>query len=438
MTARVRVMFSSARFIALLCVSALLVSGCAGERKDVFAPLGQGSSNAKPLHMLVATTRGRATNQAELFSGERGQLLSLAEISISVPPASARQIGEVQWPKSMPGNPETDFVVTATDTLNPVTVRERLRQRLKQQGHGRVLLFVHGYNNKFADAVFRFAQISHDSGAPSLPILFTWPSRASALAYGYDKESANYSRDSLELAIRALFAEPSVKEIDILAHSMGNWVTLESLRQMAIRDGKLPAKIKNVMLAAPDVDVDVFGMQIARMGKPRPRFTLFASQDDRALAFSRRIQGGIDRLGQVDVAKEPLRSELAAQGVEVLDLTSLKGADSFNHGKFAESPPVVQFIGRRLAAGQELDDNKPSFGEHVSSLSTRAGAVAGLIVAAPLSVLDPDSSRTFGAQLNSALNNVEQRDDAQIRADARLHDFKAREQQLKLLEKKQP
>ncbi len=70
---------------------------------------------------------------------------------------------------------------------------------------------------------------------------------------------------------------------------MGNWLTLEALRQMAIRNDGLPKKFKNVMLAAPDVDVDVFRSQIEDMGSQHPRFTLFVSRDDRALAFSRRV-----------------------------------------------------------------------------------------------------------------------------------------------------
>lgn len=63
--------------------------------------------------------------------------------------------------------------------------------------------------------------------------------------------------------------------MSILAHSTGNWLALESLRQMAIRNGGLPKKFKDVMLAAPDVDVDIFGSQIADMGDQRPHFTLF-------------------------------------------------------------------------------------------------------------------------------------------------------------------
>jgi esterase/lipase superfamily enzyme len=109
--------------------------------------------------------------------------------------------------------------------------------------------------------------------------------------------------------------DPGVSEIDILAHSMGNWVALEALRSRYIRPSRATDKIKNVMLVAPDVDVDVFRTQIRRMGAKRPRFALFVSQDDRALALSRTIWGGMPRLGEVNPEQDPYRSELAPEQI---------------------------------------------------------------------------------------------------------------------------
>ncbi len=66
------------------------------------------------------------------------------------------------------------------------------------------MVFIHGFNNTYEDAVFRFAQIVHDFGAEVAPIMFTWPSRARLLDYVYDKESTNYSRTALENTFRYL------------------------------------------------------------------------------------------------------------------------------------------------------------------------------------------------------------------------------------------
>jgi esterase/lipase superfamily enzyme len=46
--------------------------------------------------MLVATTRS-PTEPSEMFSGARGPGLAFANITVSIPPESARRVGEVQW-----------------------------------------------------------------------------------------------------------------------------------------------------------------------------------------------------------------------------------------------------------------------------------------------------------------------------------------------------
>jgi esterase/lipase superfamily enzyme len=82
---------------------------------------------------------------------------------------------------------------------------------------------------------------------------------------------------------------------------MGTWLTVEALRQMAIRNGGIPAKIENVILAAPDLDVDVFRQQLADMGPKRPSIHRLRVRDDNALKVSRRISGNVDRLGAIDI-----------------------------------------------------------------------------------------------------------------------------------------
>ena len=203
-----------------------------------------------------------------------------------------------------------------------------------------------------------------------------WPSRGNLFAYGYDRESANLSRDGFEQLLDKLVGDPAVQEVDILAHSMGNWLVVETLRQMAIRDRRIPAKIDDVMLAAPDVDVDVFENEIADMGDPHPKFTLFASRDDKALALSRWIWGSDARLGAIDPKAEPYRSELAAEHVNVFDLTDIKSNDVVNHDKFVKSPELVQLIGKRLATGQTLSDGRASVADTV--LGAAAGGVGAL------------------------------------------------------------
>jgi esterase/lipase superfamily enzyme len=390
------------RALILSAVIALL-AGCASRPTNVLLPVADTSPSSSKINMLVATTRSRSSNPAEMYTGERGMAPSFADMTVSIPPASVRKVGEVAWPKKLPSNPATDFAVLKAEELSVQSAKDWLHASVRKSPDHSVLVFIHGFNNRFEDAVYRFAQIAKDTETSSAPILVTWPSRGSTLAYGYDRESTNYTRDAVELLFQYLARDPEVKEVSILAHSMGNWLALESLRQMAIRNGGLPAKFKNVMLAAPDVDVDVFRTQIADMGKQHPQFTLFVSQDDRALKVSRRVWGNIPRLGSIDPEQAPYKEELADNNVTVIDLTKIKSGDSLNHGKFASSPQIVQLIGARMANGQTLTDNRIGLGDTIVQATTgaaaAAGSAAGLVIAAPVAVVDQNTRENYGNEV---------------------------------------
>lgn len=398
------------RAVCVGVVAVLVLAGCGGRPEGVLAPVALTAQGTSLVDIGVATTRLRSDKPGVIFSGERGSQLDFANIVVSIPPEQVRKVGEVQWPKKLPGNPATDFVTVKAEDMTLAQAKTWFNKRIVKTPGRQALVFIHGFNNQFDDAVYRFAQIVHDSHSDVVPVLFTWPSRGSLLAYGYDRESTNYSRDALEKLLSSLAADPNVGEISILAHSMGNWVTIEALRQMAIRNGRIAPKIKNVMLASPDVDVDVFRSQMADIGAKRPNFTLFVSQDDRALAASRRIWGNVERLGQINPTLEPYKSQLAAENVTVIDLTDLKTADRLNHGKFAESPQVVQAIGLRLAQGQTITDSRIGLGDRIIAASAGAaatvGTAAGLVVAAPVAIVDPNTRKNFDQNVEAFGNQV--------------------------------
>jgi esterase/lipase superfamily enzyme len=395
---------------ALFCAG---LAGCGGRVEGVLLPVAGPVSSTNRVDMLVATTRMKSAVPGEMFTGERGLTPSYAEIVVSIPPEANRKVGEVQWPSAVPGNPATDFVTLSAKELTRPEARDRFHEMVRATPKHSVILFIHGFNNRFDDAVFRFAQIVHDSRVQAVPALFAWPSRGTVWAYGYDRESTNYSRDALEELLQVLAKDPSVGEVSVLAHSMGNWLTLEALRQMAIRNGRVNPKIRAVMLAAPDVDVTVFRRQIAQIGTSGPKFTLFVSQDDRALAISRRVWGNIPRLGAIDPTVEPYLTELSADKITVIDLTKLQSGDRLNHGKFAESPEVVQLIGSRLASGQTVTDSRVGLGDRIAGVATGAaatvGSAAGLVLSAPLVIIDPATRANYGAhagQLGESLSDT--------------------------------
>lgn len=399
--------------IALSLALALMASACAGRPSGVLQPAAHAVPTTARVAMLVATTRSRSSVPGEMFSGERGAAPSFADITVSIPNDGRRKVGEVAWPRKLPANPETDFATLKAEEINRETAILRLNRAVRASPDRSVLVFIHGFNNRFEDAVYRFAQIAHDSGTSSVPILMAWPSRGSVLAYGYDHESANYTRNAMEDLLQFLNRDNDIKEVSILAHSMGNWLALEALRQMAIRNGGLPAKFKNIMLAAPDVDVDVFHSQIADLGGTQPRFTLFVSGDDRALAASRRVWGNVSRLGSINPDQEPYKDELAQNAITVIDLTKVKAGDKLHHGKFASSPEIVRLIGARISDGQTLTDSRMGVGDHMIRIATdaaaTAGNTAGLVIAAPVAAIDPHTRANYTNQIKAISGTDESR-----------------------------
>ena len=266
-----------------------------------------------------------------------------------------------------------------------------LKQHLPR--NRRVLVFVQGFNTHFDDAVYRFAQIVHDCGVDAAPILFRWPSRGSVFEYVYDSESTNFSRDALEETLQRLARDPNVGEVIVMAHSMGAWLVTESLRQMAIRDGHVTPKLRNVIFASPDLDVDVFATQWRSMGPNRPRLTVFVSRSDHALRVSRRLAGNVERLGQIDPMAEPYHSALTNSGIVVIDLTGLRRPSQSR--EIRRQPRGRQLIGERLIAGQTISGSDVSLGERISEFATgvgeTVGGAAGVALSAPIAVLDPNT-----------------------------------------------
>ncbi|KQZ99496.1 hypothetical protein ASD64_14210 [Mesorhizobium sp. Root157] len=374
-----------------LVALALFVAGCAGPRShDLLAKTAvtaPASEIAATHQIFVATTRNKAmTEPRQVFDGDRSLTTSFASVDITIP--KTHKVGNIERPKgSASPDPAKHF------TASSVTFYEGAPQFAQavgadiQRRDERVLVFVHGFNNGFDDGIYRITQIAQDTNYTGTPVLFSWASSGKTTGYIYDKESANAARDDLEATLRML-AKTKVKSIDIIAHSMGTWVTMEALRQLAITgDRDLGGKLGYVVLASPDIDVDVFKKQMIRYGKPDKPFAILLSDDDRALKLSSLISGDKPRVGDYGDA-----ADLASYGVVVVDLTQAKSANRLNHAKFADNPILVQLLGTSLQTPAGLASPEEDFGQPVSNLGRgigqAVGSVADIVITTPFKVLN--------------------------------------------------
>lgn len=372
----------------LVIAGALVLSGCAGQAtRDLIAAavIAAPASEIAGRHdIFVATTRHKAERREEVFDGRRSPQVSYAKVDITVP--AIHKTGEIERRnKNQPADPAKFMVAESVTAYDEPAFAKALRADIARNG-GRALVFIHGYNTAFDGAVYRMTQIVHDAGYPGTPVLFTWASGGRTVDYVYDNNSASAARDALEATLR-LLAKSGAKRIDIIAHSMGNWVTMEALRQLAISgDRDLGNRLGDVVLASPDIDVDVFKSQMARYGVPDKPFILFLSSDDRALRISGLIAGSQPRVGDYGDA-----ADLAKLGVIAVDLSKVDSGDRLNHTKFADNPVLIKILGERLKQNSSLVSSQEEADQRAASLTRgitgTLTSAAEVIITTPLNVV---------------------------------------------------
>jgi esterase/lipase superfamily enzyme len=347
---------------------ALAVGGCAGQGRGLLIPVAKLPTEAQTRTILAVTTRGPAAElPGHLFSGERGDKARYASLTLSLP--KGRVPGSVPTDAESP-DPDKHIALVGARELDAAQFTGLARTELKTRR--RALVFTHGYNTQFDEAVVRLAQIVDDTGYAGLPILFSWPSRGGVRDYGYDKDSANFSRDAMAELFARLARDPGIAGIDIFAHSMGNWLTMETLRQLSIAgDRKTLERLGTIVLAAPDIDMDVFRTHMARLRLLAPRIVLYSSRDDYALNLSRRLFGGKIRAG----ANTDL-GQFRALGIDAHDLSQVAGGIGRNHNKAFGDGATIAAIGQAISIGagsarQEgysLSERIDTFGRSVTLL----------------------------------------------------------------------
>jgi esterase/lipase superfamily enzyme len=335
-------------------LAAALLTGCASESMRaidghmnnavslVSGP--QGEPSRVPL--FVASTR-----RGEGAADDGRAHFSLTAIGV---PQTHRP-GAVEKPSFGGADKSRHFTVLAKRNMDEEEFYGELAAHVSGRvGSSRdVLLYVHGFNTSLDESRFRLAQIVADGGFSGVPALFAWNSRGGLFNYESDKEAATVSRDALEKVLLSLAKTPGLGRVHVLAHSMGAWLTMETLRDAAISGHPdLDGRLGEVMLANPDIDLNVFRQQLGRID-PR-HVSIFVANNDRALSLSSRIAGARPRLGAMDTEKPEDKAELDRLGVAVHDISSFS-TDFIGHGAFAEAPDVVRKIGAHIAAPRAQD-----------------------------------------------------------------------------------
>jgi esterase/lipase superfamily enzyme len=334
------------RNLVSIFVLLVLVAACTDKSQVVMAP--EAAQIGTEHKAFVATLRAPA--ESGWFGGDRATSLAYLDVDVAVPPAHNGGKIRLSYTRT---DPTRFFTVTqrrdhATEAAFVSALRTQLRTQPK--GERDVMLYVHGYNNSFADGVFRTTQLMHDFDLPGVGVHYSWPSAAHPLGYAYDRDSVLFGRDGLEKLLR-LAGQANPDRIILVGHSLGAMMVMETLRQIEIRSPTWAAQhLGGVVLVSPDLDIEVFKQQAARFAKLPEPFIIFVSQKDRTLQLSSQINGNKTRLG---LLKDP--TEIGDLPVTVVDLSEFAKNSDDRHFTLGTSPLLIQLLRNSTDISQAFD-----------------------------------------------------------------------------------
>ena len=294
-----------------------------------------GSANFDLVDIYYATHRaptGQVT-PTDFYGGERGDTLRFGVAEVSVP--HDRERGEVPrpsiWTLEFRPDPDRHMIL---NSITPVSDRDAFFRRVSEvvshTERKEVFVFMHGYNTSFEGAAIRTAQLAVDMNLDGAPILYSWPSRASLLGYAADTRTVADQALLTDVAdfLTQVAERTGATRVHLVAHSMGNRVLMRALDVIATRRPGQPPMFNEVVLAAADVGVDEFETTWPRIVPTGGRFTLYASQRDRALQISQQVND-MRRVGDARVIT-------VRDGLQTIDTTAASGG-GLGHDDFAGS-----------------------------------------------------------------------------------------------------
>ena len=294
------------------------------------------SLDGAPTHAVMkvyfATDRELSGDRhpARLFGNARGQL-RYGSCEVSIP--RDHRMGELESPSLLRmefrEDPDQHVVLLSADIVEREHYMAELKQAIAAGGTSSALLFIHGYRTTFEDAARRTGQLAYDLGFHGAPIFYSWPSQGKLSGYILDEANVEWTQADLAAFLADFLQQSEAEQVYLLAHSMGNRALAKATASVIAAQPALASRIREVILAAPDIDADVFRQQLVpAMAAVANPLTLYASSDDAALRASKAIHGYVR-------AGESGPGMVVAKGVETIDAS---GVDTgfMRHAYFAE------------------------------------------------------------------------------------------------------
>jgi esterase/lipase superfamily enzyme len=198
-----------------------------------------------------------------------------------------------------------------------------------------ILVYIHGYNSSFDQAIIRAAQIGFDLKVQGVTAAFCWASRGELHGYLADEDNVKLSERHLAEFLSLLVQNFPNKKINLMAHSMGNRALLGVVENLVKYPSLKDAKFGQIFLAAPDIDSRYFQLVADIYPSVSERTTLYVCAMDRALGASGAVRHD-SRAGFVPPVT-------IVTGIDTVEATNVN-LNYLGHGYYAEASAVLYDI----------------------------------------------------------------------------------------------
>lgn len=273
------------------------------------------------------------------FGAKRGEL-SYGITKISVP--DTHKVAELEvpsiWAFEFREDAAKHIVIKHIKRLDQSAYFKKISNHTDNATIKKAFIFIHGYNVSFENAAKRTAQMAYDLEFEGAAVFYSWPSNNNTAKYTFDEANIKWSQSNIEKFLKDFAEKSDADQIYLIAHSMGTRALSRAYISLLSKNPHLKSKFKEIILAAADIDADVFKRDIApAMIQFDTPLTLYSSSKDKALKASKAFHGGYPRAGD---SGENL---IVLKGIESIDSTNLE-TEFVGHSYYANKKSVISDI----------------------------------------------------------------------------------------------
>ena len=284
--------------------------------------------------IFYATNRGAIKDQTQRTVGYGNIVTSSPEYGICSVRLPHRERGK-DVASQKQGNQQEQLTssIQSLDCLDHATFLSHLNELVQRSRQRDVLIFVHGFNVSFEQAVVRATQVAADIPFNGAIVVYAWPSQGGVDQYQRDGEIVDESLQAFTSFLVDLGSNFGPEcSINLMVHSMGNRLVTRSLWHLPDSFTQ-PPRFKELVFCAPDVGVDEFKRHARQIVKVCDRATIYKSCNDSALIAS--------KWRNLDERAGESFNPILVEGIDTIE-TAVVDTSLMGHSYYGSNPSILR------------------------------------------------------------------------------------------------